>query len=255
MQSACLKDMINTRAGVPSLRSRLVALSVLLAAGAGACDNKVTPVDNLGEVRLAVVLPSGDEIHAVDWVIHSSTGSVVIQGTINTTNAKSSPGLVAALPAGNGDTLTMSATTTEGVGCTGTSAPFNVVAGATATVNVNILCSSIVSDAGTGTIIAHGTVVAGDSCPVLTSSLISPQQTAIADPVAVTAAASDSDMGDTLTYAWTATAGTFTNASLASTQYHCSATAGMHTLTVTITDNHAPTPCATVVNFPPVDCQ
>jgi hypothetical protein len=233
------------------LRSGFILLTAL---GAAACGETAAPED-MGQLNLSVVLPDGGEIRAVDWAIHASTGAVILQGTINTSNPKALPGFVAGLPAATGDTLTMSATTTTGVSCTGTSAPFDVVAGATANVAVNITCNSVTPDAGTGIIIAHGTVVAGDSCPTLTSSLVSPQTTAIVDPISVLATASDADGTDTLTYAWSATAGTFTSAASATTQYHCPATAGMQTLTVTITDNHAPTPCATVVTFPAVDCQ
>jgi hypothetical protein len=249
--SAFVKNIFDLRR---DLVGPLFFMLTLAALGPTAC-NQVAAPEDMGQLNLSIILPDGGQIPAVDWTIHASTGAVILYGTINTSNPKALPGFVAALPAATGDTLTMSATTTTGVSCAGTSAPFDVTAGVTSNVAVNITCNSIMPDAGTGLIIAHGTVVAGDSCPNLTSSLVSPQQTGLANPIDVMATASDSDVSDTLTYAWSATAGTFTSASSASTQYHCPATAGTQTLTLTITDNHAPTPCATVVTFPAVDCQ
>jgi hypothetical protein len=204
---------------------------------------------------MAISLPDGTSIQAIDWVLKSSTGATIEMGTINTTSPKVTASLATDIPAGMGDTITMSGTTTAGTMCMGTSQPFNVVAGTTAMVSVNIVCGSVATDGGTGTVVVSSTVVPGDSCPLLGSSLITPRVTAIADPIDVMASASDSDMGDVLTFAWSATAGTFTSASSASTQYHCPMTAGMQTLTLRISDDHMPTPCTTVVTFPTVDCQ
>jgi hypothetical protein len=65
--------------------------------------------------------------------------------------------------------------------------------------------------------------------------------------------AADADMGETLTFSWTATSGSFMSASSATTHYTCGAT-GTQTLSVAITDSHTPTPCTTTVMFPPVSC-
>ena len=69
----------------------------------------------------------------------------------------------------------------------------------------------------------------------------------------VSAMATDADTGETLTYAWSATSGTFSSVGSATTKYACGP-AGMNTLTVTVTDNHAPTPCSINISFPPVTC-
>jgi hypothetical protein len=62
----------------------------------------------------------------------------------------------------------------------------------------------------------------------------------------VSAAASDADMGDTLTYAWSPAAN-FANPAAAATSYTCTA-AGLQTLTLTVTDSHQP-PCSTSKNL------
>jgi hypothetical protein len=219
------------------------------------CGKEAPSKSDVGQVNLALALPDGTSIPSIAWVLHTSGGAVIEMGTLNTTDPNVRASLATDIPVGMGDTVTMSGTTTAGAMCTGTSSPFNVVAGTTVMVAVNIICGSVTPDGGTGTVIVSSTVVAGDSCPILTSSLVSPLQTAIADPIAVMAGASDSDMGDTLSFMWSATGGTFTNAALASTDYHCPMTAGMQTLTLRITDNHMPTPCTTVVMFPAVSCQ
>jgi hypothetical protein len=123
---------------------------------------------------------------------------------------------------------------------------FNVVAGQQVGVAVNIICGGSQVQTGSGSAIINGNVIAGDNCPVLTSWVASPLQTsAPTGQISVAAAATDSDSGETLTYAWTATAGTFaaaTTPGVASgatdaTSYTCT-TVGMQTLTVTVTDNH-----------------
>ena len=57
------------------------------------------------------------------------------------------------------------------------------------------------------------------------------------------ATATDPDPHDTLRYAW-APAANFANPAAATTSYRCSA-AGRQTLTLTVSDNHRPTPCST----------
>jgi hypothetical protein len=66
--------------------------------------------------------------------------------------------------------------------------------------------------------------------------------------ITVGATASDLDTGDTLTFAWTATAGSFAAGTSAATTYNC-ATAGPQTLTITVSDGHC-TDSATI----PVTC-
>jgi cysteine-rich repeat protein len=73
----------------------------------------------------------------------------------------------------------------------------------------------------------------------------------------VSATATDADSGQTLTYAWTTTSGSFvtpTSTGIASgtsvaTQYVCGAP-GAQTVTVTVTDSYQPTGCSTQMTFP-----
>jgi hypothetical protein len=205
-----------------------------------------------GEVRLALSLPDGTSVNSVSWKILSATSSVIVSGTLVTSGSQR-PSFIASLPPAIGDTVNMTATTSSGAACAGTSSPFNVVAGQSVTVNVNIPCEGTTADGGIGSVVVSGTIVPGDHCPTLTSWLITPQATGVADPIGVTVSAADSDSGDTLSYAWAASAGTFADPSSATTQYHCGPT-GTEQLSVQVSDNHTPVPCTTNITFPVVDC-
>lgn len=229
-----------------------VLAGVLLAAG---CTNERAANDpSLGEVQLALMLPDGTSINSVEWKILAASGSVAAMGTLNTSGTRA-PSFISSLPAGTGYTVNMTATTTTNTTCAGVSTAFSVVSGQATPVSVNLLCSGSVADAGTlGSVVITGTVVPGDHCPALTGWFITPQSATGTTPIDVSVTANDADMGETLTFAWTATSGLFASAAAPTTQYTCG-TAGSQTLTVAITDSHAPGPCTTTVMFPAVNCQ
>jgi hypothetical protein len=206
-----------------------------------------------GEVHIALTLPGGQTISSVSYKVMSSSNAVIDMGTIDTSGA-TSIGFISSLPTGTGDTLQMTAMTSAGVACMGTSSAFNVTSGGSTPVNVNLQCGALAADGGTlGSVVVSGSVVAGDNCPSLSAWFITPQQTMGTAPVDVSVTGTDPDMGEAVTYAWTATSGSFSSTTSAMTTYTCGAT-GMQTLSVAITDNHMP-PCTTHVSFPAVDCQ
>lgn len=232
----------------------IASLATTLIVGIVAASCGKSDPGNLGQLQVALSLPGGVTVNSVAWRVLSSSSAVLASGTINTSNPNATPSVNVSLPAGTGDTVSMTAMTSQGTSCSGTSSPFNVVAGQASAVSVNIACGNASPDAGVGSVIITGTVVAGDNCPALTAWEISPQQTsANGGTIDVEVSASDADMGETLSYAWTATAGSFASASSATTTYTCGA-AGEQTLTVTVTDNHTPTACSVAVSFPPVRC-
>jgi hypothetical protein len=218
------------------------------------CVGEKAPEGDLGQMRLALTLPDGESVSNVSWKVFSSSNAVVASGSLNTSGSRTIS-FISSMAPGMGDTVEMTAMTSTGVSCMGTSSAFNVVAGQSVPVSVNLQCDVTPSDAGAlGSVVVSGAIVPGDHCPTLSSYFISPQQTMGSAPIDVTVMGGDSDQGDMLTYAWTASSGTFANAAAATTQYTCGAT-GMQTLTVAITDDHAPTPCTTHITFPAVDCQ
>jgi len=232
------------------MRTLITVLGSVLALN---CDGSGSS-GGVGEIRLALSLPGGMTISSVDWQVLSATSAIIVQGTINTSDPNLQPSVITGIPAGVNDTVVMTAMTNTGVACSGTSSGFNVTAGQTVNVPVNISCGQTTPSSGLGSAVIMATVVPGDSCPVVTAYSLSPASAmSPSGQIGVSVSATDSDMGDTLSFAWTATAGTFVSATSASTQYTCT-TAGMHTLTVAITDSHTPTPCTTTITFPSVNC-
>jgi hypothetical protein len=253
-----LEADVNTQES--SRRLKCVGLATLLPAllAAGCHDMPATasgPIGPTGHVDIALLLPGGVTVSSVSWKVFSSTSAVLASGAINTTNPNATPTVSIGLPPGTGDTVSMTTTTSNGAACSGTSAPFNVVTNQTIHAPVTITCGTVAVDGGIGTVVVTGTIVPGDNCPALTSWSISPQQTAAnGGTIDVSATASDPDVGDTLTYNWSATAGTFASNTMSSTTYTCGA-AGTETLSLAVSDNHTPTPCVINVMFPTVDCQ
>jgi hypothetical protein len=91
------------------------------------------------------------------------------------------------------------------------------------------------------------TVAGPDNCPTITSAMAAPVQTSVGGAVDVRATATDPDPGETVRYAWTPAAD-FSSPGAAATAYRCPR-AGRQTLTLTVTDDHQPTPCATTATL------
>jgi hypothetical protein len=209
---------------------------------------------DVGQVVLALNIPDGATISSVAWTVKSSSNQVLASGTTNTSRSGATASFAVGLAAGTGDVVTMTATTSAGDTCSGSSAPFNVVANQSSPVSVNLNCGSVATDGGLGSVVVTGTVVPGDNCPLLASWTISPETAAAnGGQVDINATATDADSGDTLTYLWSTAAGTFANSSATTTTYTCGA-AGSQVLHLTVSDNHTPVPCSIDVAFPPVSC-
>jgi hypothetical protein len=103
-----------------------------------------------GELRMALSLPDGT-VGTVEWTISSSTNAPIASGTLGVSGSQR-PMFAASLPPGAGDTVSLSVTTSTGEICTGTSAPFDVVAGQAVEVSVNLYCQGPPSDAGAETV-------------------------------------------------------------------------------------------------------
>jgi len=250
---------VTTRRSGSGTRSpmRGLVLAILLSCGAvhAGCGNP--PGDSRGQVQLALSLPGAVGISSVDWKVFSAASSTVAvaSGTIDTSSGSATASVNLSLAPGSGYTVNLTTTTSDGIPCSGTSPAFNVTPGASfVPVAVIIACGNVTPSPGVGQIVVTGTVVAGDSCPVLASSVISPEATAAdGGTIDVTVSATDADPGESIAYAWTATAGSFSSPHAATTQYLCGP-AGAESLSVAITDDHVPTPCSVIVTFPPVRC-
>ncbi|MFY0569966.1 Ig-like domain-containing protein [Archangium lansingense] len=77
-----------------------------------------------------------------------------------------------------------------------------------------------------------------NAAPSITSLTVAPNLVAPGGSVSLNVTVRDVNAGDTLTYAWTASAGSFASASSASTTWTAPAAAGPVTFTFTVTDPH-----------------
>jgi len=220
-------------------RKAVLLATVALSLGALVvnCSRRTTlsPNSDVGSVGLAITLPSGAIVSTVHYSVKNSTSTEVAQGDIPVADTGSTISLViGGIAAGTGYTVTLSATASDGSSCLGTSAPFTVTANASSAVNVLLLCRGVT---GTGTVTASGQI---DNCPAVASYVVSPLATGVSGHISVNASGTDLDASDTVTYAWTATAGSFNTPGSASATFTCPATSGPVTLTITVSDNVAP---------------
>ena len=231
---------------------KLTALAAMALAGGAVglnCSKSSNP--DSGDVKLAVVLPSGSTLTTVNYKILSSTSAQLAAGSFNVSDPHATVSLdivVPVTPAGNpGDTVNLTATSSTGESCTGTSAAFPVLAGTNPAVTMTLTCGTGSAAGTTGNIGITATVVEGDNCPSILSAVVGPDETSVGGSAMVIATASDPDASETLTYAW-APAANFTTPGTAASSYKCLA-AGTQTFTLTVTDSHLPTPCQTVATM------
>ena len=235
--------------------SFLAAATLLSSAAAVNC-SKGSHTSDVGTLQLALTLPDATTLNAVAYKVLAMDGTTVLaNGSIDTSDKGATPSVDVSVVDSGGtlDTVNLHGTTSAGVVCDGTSVGFPVVAGQPSMVVVSLVCGGSQLKTTKGSVIVNGSVVIGDNCPVLTSWMANPLQVSTpAGLIHVSVAASDADTTDVLSYAWTATAGTFVAGTSAATDYTCT-TAGTQTLTVTVSDNHGTTPCTAVQTFP-INC-
>jgi hypothetical protein len=233
---------------------KLTALAAFALVGGGAlgmnCSKSSNPGTS-GDVQLALILPDGSTVTSVTYTVNSSSNAVLASGTINVSdpNAKLSLDLVLPVtPSGDpGDKITLSATSSIGQACLGTSTSFPVLANQTTSVPMTLMCGTGSASNGTGTLGVTATLVQGDNCPSITSAAVGPDETSVNSTVSVSALAHDPDSFETVSYAW-APAANFAAPTAPTTTYKCLA-GGTQTFTLTVSDNHTPTPCTTTATF------
>ena len=137
-----------------SLRGSLFTLA--LAAAPLACSDGTPPGNvaaNTGSIGLSLTA-NGVTIRSVGYVI-TGPGSYATSGTLDVSRSSTLGGLIGAIPAGSGYTITLSATPTSGAASCSGAAPFSVVAGQTTPVSVELLCHESPT---TGSVLVKGTV-------------------------------------------------------------------------------------------------
>jgi len=180
---------------------------------------------------MALQLAPGLTLDAVAYAI-TGPGSFSRTGTIDVSHSTTISATIGGLPVGDGYTLTLSATATSGTTqCAGTSAPFSVMTHATTSVNIHLLCQEAPAK---GSVMVSGTI---NICPLIDGVSASPGEALVGGSIALSAAAHDTDAAPApLTYRWTASAGTLSNASAANPTFTCT-TSGAVNLTLAISDS------------------
>jgi hypothetical protein len=193
------------------------------------------PSEQTGTVSAKLTLPGGSPIASIAWIITGPNGasSVVQQGTVNVQNSTIVAFVQGGIPAGSNYTIALTGTSTDGtVACAG-SASFSVTAGLTSNVSVLLRCQPSGPDSGSASVV--GTTF---SCATADAISASPAETTIGHSVALVGVVDGPDPAN-LTFAWSASSGTFSAPSSASTNFTCTAPGAV---TVTLTSSDGPVP-------------
>lgn len=212
----------------------LLAAAALLSTGVMVgCSGKkaATGTDlarDVGSVTMAILV-GGAEVKKVDYTVSGNgitpiTGSVDVTGQATTVSV-----LINGIPAGKAYTIDLKGTSVDGgTTCTG-KATFDVEAGKTTSVTAVLQCKGT---RATGGVVVNASI---NSCPLVTSVTVSPLSVDVGGTITLNATAADSDVGDALTFSWSAPSGTFADGSKAATTYACNP-GGSRTLTLKVTD-------------------
>ena len=218
---------------------RMAGLLALALAGCGNAGH-TNGASGEGSARLTLDI-NGVNVDRVEYTI-SGAGFTDIVGTLPVVDGRDPPvwALIAHIPAGPSRTITLRAYDLSGhVLCEG-SAVVDVLDGQTVKVTVALDCGTT-PEGPRGDVEVDGELHVGPQnlCPVLHSTFVGPEQVAAGGTADVEVVAGDAAPGDpeggALTYAWTATSGSFADPSAHATQYTCDAS-GVQTLTVVISD-------------------
>jgi phospholipase C len=191
--------------------------------------------DSLGSVRLALSA-GGATFNAFTYNISGNGFSKM--GSIDVSQSSVLSAVISGIPAGMGYSITINGTSTDGNTTCGGSATFAVTAKNTTPVAITLDCHQ---PARTGSININGTL---NVCPSITGISANPGQVLGGGSAAISATAVDADGGPSpLSYSWTASIGTLTNANTANPTFTCSAI-GTATLTLTASDGDSAPGCA-----------
>jgi hypothetical protein len=213
------------------------ASTVVVSCNGNSPSNGGSPANGgVGSLDIAVV-EGGVTLTSVGYTI-TGPNSFLTSGTINVASSTSITAVIGGLPAGNGYSIMLSATGTDGATTCGGSASFNVMAGSVTAVSVTLDCHQPTK---TGSVAVNGTI---NVCPVADGITANPADIGVGFPVSLAIAAHDPDGGPSpLTYSWSAASGSFTDGTTATPTFVCSA-AGPVTLTATVSDGDPSSACA-----------
>ena len=216
-----------------------VALVVALGALVG-CTSQTGPAGGEGSARLNLNI-HGVNVDRVEYTISGSDFSDIV-GTLPVVDNRQPPvwALITNIPAGTNRTITLRAYDPSGnVICEG-SATVDVIEDQTVKVTIQLDCGTTPEDhRGDVEVDGDFNVISQNLCPVLHSTYVGPEQVASGGSVDVEVVAGDGVPGDpeggALTYAWSATSGSFADPTASHTTYTCDVD-GTQAVSVTVSD-------------------
>ena len=228
-----------------------LALSLALIAAVSSCEQD-SPAPGAGGatgvVALDLQVGPGVVITTATYVIGNTQTGFTSSGSVAVGKSADVPIPIAGLPIADRYKVTVLAnggdSTTVCRGETG----FDVKANSRSTVIVRLVCSQ---PPQTGSIQVTGTF---NVCPLLDGLSASPDHVVLGGTSSLTATAHDADNAPlALTYAWSATAGTFNSTTSPTSTFTCTQ-AGIATITVVVSDGDADPTCRDQLSLN-VNCQ
>ena len=206
-----------------------VAVLVALAAPVGCSDDRRSSRDDSGSVGLALQVAPGVALATATYTI-GGPGGFGRSGAIDVAGSATISALIGGIPAGRGYSISITAASRDAqLTCAG-AVTFDVTAQATTQVTVHLTCHE---GAHTGSVLVNGTI---NICPALDGVSANPAEVIVGNPLALSAAAHDRDLGPApLTYRWTATGGTLDDATSPRPTFTCQSP-GTAIVTVTVAD-------------------
>jgi len=226
-------------------KSMMLGLALAAMTGCNSETDKSTEQGS-GQIQMNVALASGATITSVHWALTCSpTAATVSSGDWAVNDHARASGAVGGLPLNDTCSLVVTGTDSWGTAnnapnnCSVTVSGLTPSAGAKGTLsNINLSCNdgaTVITGNGNGHV---GTTVTVSStqtsyqCASVTSLTATPVEVYAGDTIALTSAATT---GATVATAWSSDAGTFSSVTSPSTTFTCTS-AGMHTITLAVTD-------------------
>jgi hypothetical protein len=211
----------------------LAAGSVAFSLSAGCSGTNKEPdrspevsASSVGSLGLKLVISGGVALPSVNYVV-TGPESFTKSGTLDVSS--SPPGVIDGIPVANGYRIELSATASDGKTCSG-SAVFDITSRDTQSVDVSLQCQAAPR---TGSMIVNGKL---NVCPSIDSLAATPSAVHVGSSLSLVAQGSDPDAGPAaLSYTWTASAGTLSSATGATSSFTCTQV-GAATVTLSLSD-------------------
>jgi len=215
----------------------LLGIPALACSSSGSKEGSAAMDAESGALSLALQVSPSTSIDTVGYQITGPNGFST-SGSLDVRASTTISARIGGLPAGSGYSVALSAVSTDAATRCGGSASFSVVAGQTASANVSLVCHEAPR---TGSAAVNGVV---NSCPVVDGVSASPAAVVVGGSLSLTAAAHDSDAGPSpLSYRWSASSGTFNDATAQTPLFTCTAV-GPVTVSLTVSDGDPAASCA-----------